>query len=63
LNTHGSPHSTAAPLGALERLGVDRIHPRSILVGGGTPTYLTSAQMRRFLELFNKRPELPKFDS
>ncbi len=42
----------------LRRLGVDRIHPRSILVGGGTPTYLTPAQMRRFLESFNKRVDL-----
>ncbi len=42
----------------LRRLGLDRIRPRSILVGGGTPTYLTPAQMRRFLESFNKRVDL-----
>lgn len=42
----------------LRRLGLDRIHPRSILVGGGTPTYLTPTQMRRFLESFNKRVDL-----
>lgn len=42
----------------LRRLGIDRIRPRSILVGGGTPTYLTPNQMRRFLESFNKRVDL-----
>jgi oxygen-independent coproporphyrinogen-3 oxidase len=42
----------------LRRLGVDRIRPRSILVGGGTPTYLTPGQMRRFLESFDKRVDL-----
>jgi oxygen-independent coproporphyrinogen III oxidase len=42
----------------LRRLGLDRIRPRSILVGGGTPTYLTPNQMRRFLEAFNKRVDL-----
>ncbi|WGR90761.1 coproporphyrinogen III oxidase family protein (plasmid) [Bradyrhizobium sp. ISRA443] len=42
----------------LRRLGVDRIKPRSILVGGGTPTFLTPAQLRRFLDSFNKRVDL-----
>ena len=36
----------------LRRLGIDRIKPRSILVGGGTPTYLTPEQLTRFLEAF-----------
>ena len=42
----------------LRRLGVERLQPRSILVGGGTPTYLTPQQLRRFLESFNKRVDL-----
>lgn len=42
----------------LRRLGVDRIKPRSILLGGGTPTYLTPAQLRRFLDSFDKRVDL-----
>jgi len=42
----------------LRRLGIDRIKPRSILVGGGTPTFLTPVQFRRFLESFNKRVDL-----
>jgi oxygen-independent coproporphyrinogen-3 oxidase len=42
----------------LRRLGLDRIKPRSILVGGGTPTFLTPGQFRRFLESFNKRVDL-----
>jgi oxygen-independent coproporphyrinogen-3 oxidase len=42
----------------LKRLGVDRITPRSILVGGGTPTFLTPAQLRRFLEGFDRRVDL-----
>lgn len=42
----------------LRRLNVDRINPRSVLVGGGTPTFLTPAQLRRFLESFNQRVDL-----
>ncbi len=42
----------------LRRLGVDRIKPRSILVGGGTPTFLTPEQLRRFLASFDKRVDL-----
>ncbi len=42
----------------LRRLGVDRIQPRSILVGGGTPTFLTPAQLKRFLVSFDKRVDL-----
>lgn len=41
-------------------LGVDRIQTRSILVGGGTPTYLTTAQLKRFLDYFTKRLDLSK---
>ncbi len=39
----------------LQVLGVDKIKPRSILIGGGTPTYLTPQQLRRFLDFFTKR--------
>lgn len=39
-------------------LGVDRIKVRSILVGGGTPTFLTPTQLRRFLEFFTRRLDL-----
>jgi oxygen-independent coproporphyrinogen III oxidase len=42
----------------LRRLGLDRIQPRSILVGGGTPTFLTPEQLKRFLVSFNKRVDL-----
>ncbi|MHB9138621.1 MAG: coproporphyrinogen-III oxidase family protein, partial [Victivallaceae bacterium] len=33
-------------------LGLDKIKARSILIGGGTPTYLSAAQLRRFLDFF-----------
>ena len=42
----------------LRRLGLDRIKPRSILVGGGTPTFLTPEQLKRFLVSFDKRVDL-----
>jgi oxygen-independent coproporphyrinogen III oxidase len=42
----------------LRRLGLDRITPRSILVGGGTPTFLTPEQLKRFLVSFDKRVDL-----
>lgn len=41
-------------------LGIDRIQTRSILVGGGTPTYLTTRQLKRFLDYFTKRLDLNK---
>jgi len=37
----------------MRRLGIDRIHARSILIGGGTPTFLTPAQLERFLQFFS----------
>ena len=40
------------------RLGVDQIRARSILVGGGTPTFLTVDQFKRFLEGFAERVDL-----
>lgn len=42
----------------LRRLGLQRIKARSILVGGGTPTYLSVAQLRRFLEFFSRRLDM-----
>jgi oxygen-independent coproporphyrinogen-3 oxidase len=42
----------------LRRLGTDRIQPRSILVGGGTPTFLTPEQLKRFLVGFDARVDL-----
>ncbi len=42
----------------LQVLGIDKIKPRSILIGGGTPTSLSSAQLRRFFEMFSKRIDL-----
>ncbi len=42
----------------LARLGVSKPKARSILIGGGTPTYLTPAQLTRFLRAFTSRLEL-----
>jgi len=42
----------------MKRLGIDRIHARSILIGGGTPTYLTPDQLERFLRFFRERVKL-----
>jgi oxygen-independent coproporphyrinogen-3 oxidase len=39
----------------LSRLGVQNLQPRSILIGGGTPTDLSVEQLRRFLEAFTAR--------
>ena len=41
-----------------KRLGLESIRARSILVGGGTPTYLTPAQLKRFLSSFTSRVDL-----
>ena len=43
----------------LRLLGISKIEPRSILVGGGTPTYLSPEQLRRFLEFLGRRVNLP----
>lgn len=40
------------------KLGVDRIKARSVLVGGGTPTFLGIDQLRRFLDGFCERADL-----
>ncbi|HEY3359051.1 MAG TPA: coproporphyrinogen-III oxidase family protein [Polyangia bacterium] len=42
----------------MARLGLATIKARSILVGGGTPTYLTPAQHERFLRAFTRRLDL-----
>lgn len=42
----------------LRRLGIDKIRARSILVGGGTPTYLTPKQLASFLKYFTQRIDL-----
>jgi oxygen-independent coproporphyrinogen III oxidase len=44
----------------MRRLGIDRIKARSILVGGGTPTYLALDQMEEFLSAMDKRIEMPE---
>ena len=36
-------------------LGVDKIKTRSVLMGGGTPSYLTPKQLKRFLDFFSAR--------
>ncbi len=41
-----------------EKLGVDKIKARSVLVGGGTPTFLTVDQFRRFMDGFCERIDL-----
>ncbi|MBI4803329.1 MAG: coproporphyrinogen III oxidase family protein [Elusimicrobia bacterium] len=42
----------------LARLGVGRIKATSILLGGGTPTCLTPAQLERFLKAFTSRMDI-----
>ncbi|HWQ96237.1 MAG TPA: radical SAM protein [Candidatus Methylomirabilis sp.] len=42
----------------MRRLGVDKIKARSILIGGGTPTFLTPEQLKRFLQFFCERVDL-----
>jgi oxygen-independent coproporphyrinogen-3 oxidase len=42
----------------MRRLGISSIKTRSILVGGGTPTDLTPAQLERFLTFFTSRLDM-----
>lgn len=42
----------------MRQLGIDKIKARSILVGGGTPTYLTLEQLDKFLNSFTQRVDL-----
>ncbi len=44
----------------LKRFDIDKISPRSILLGGGTPTYLPPALLDHFLEELGKRMDLSK---
>jgi oxygen-independent coproporphyrinogen III oxidase len=42
----------------IRRLGLDKIKARSILIGGGTPTFLTPEQLERFLRFFCERVDM-----
>jgi oxygen-independent coproporphyrinogen-3 oxidase len=42
----------------MRRLGIDKIKARSILIGGGTATFLSPEQLKRFLQFFCKRVDL-----
>jgi oxygen-independent coproporphyrinogen-3 oxidase len=42
----------------MHRFGIDKIKARSILIGGGTPTFLTPEQLEQFLQFFCKRVDL-----
>lgn len=42
----------------MRRLGLDKIKARSILIGGGTPTFLTPEQLEHFLQFFCERVDL-----
>lgn len=42
----------------MARLGINMIKARSILIGGGTPTYLNPGQLEQFLQFFCKRVDL-----
>ncbi len=41
-----------------KRFGIDKIKPRSILLGGGTPTYLKPELLDHFLTEFGKRVDM-----
>lgn len=42
----------------LDVLGLEKIKPRSILLGGGTPTYLTPEQLEYFLKFLTDRIDM-----
>ncbi|MCL1918111.1 MAG: radical SAM protein [Peptococcaceae bacterium] len=42
----------------LERFQIKNLRPRSILIGGGTPTYLPPAMLEDFLDFFNSKVDL-----
>ncbi|MBN3040895.1 MAG: radical SAM protein [Candidatus Omnitrophica bacterium] len=44
----------------MRRFGLKTIKARSILIGGGTPTYLTPAQLESFLKFFRERVDISK---
>lgn len=41
-----------------QRLGISRLKARSILIGGGTPTYLLPRQLDRFLKIFTEKVDI-----
>ncbi|MCL2814091.1 MAG: radical SAM protein, partial [Oscillospiraceae bacterium] len=41
-----------------ERFQIERLRPRSVLIGGGTPTHLTPAMLEDFLQFFNQKVDL-----
>ena len=43
-----------------KKLGIDRFRPRSVLIGGGTPTYLPVDLLEEFLIYFNEYVDLSK---
>jgi len=44
----------------MNMFGLDKILPRSILVGGGTPTYLSPAQLESFLSFLNDKADISR---
>ena len=42
----------------LERFQVEKLRPRAVLIGGGTPTYLPPEMLEDFLAFFNKKVDL-----
>lgn len=44
----------------LEKLGEQKLKPRSILIGGGTPTYLSPKLLERFLGYFARRVDFSR---
>lgn len=43
---------------SMSRFGVSRVKARSILLGGGTPTFMSPAQMKRFMGFFTARMDM-----
>ncbi|MDR0999519.1 MAG: radical SAM protein [Clostridiales bacterium] len=43
-----------------QRFGIDKIRARSILIGGGTPTYMAPEMLEDFLKFFNEHIDLAK---
>ena len=46
----------------MARLGIDKIKARSILIGGGTPSYLSPEQLQHFLKFFTKRLDMSEVE-
>lgn len=44
----------------MEKLGVETLKPRSVLIGGGTPSYLPVYLLEKFLDFFGKKTDLSK---